>query len=221
MSDNMANTEAGGTETPETGTTNTQVEKTFTQAEVNDIVAKRIHQVKGKFEGIDPDEYRTLKSLKEQLEDEQLIKKQDFDGVLKRHKEKADSEITKLRSELERIKIDGALISASSKAKAVSPDHVAQLLRNQLKLDESGNVQVLDATGRPRYTDNMEPWSVDQLVDDFLASNQYFRQAGPAGTASQGNTAETSSQSVDLNNLNMNLPADRALYKKLKASGRI
>ena len=222
MSEHMENTETGATGASAEGQTQSQVEsKTFTQAELNEIVAKRIGQMKSKYEGIDPDEYKSLKSLKEQIEEDQLIKKQDFDGVLKKHKEKADAEVSRLRAELEKIKIDGALINASSKAKAVSPDHVAQLLRNQLKLDESGQVQVLDTDGKPKYTDSMEPMTVDALVEEFLASNQYFKAAGPSGTGSQGNTREASTQSVDLRNLDMNLAEHREIYKKLKMQGKL
>jgi len=122
------------TETVDTGDTATgqntdsQVEasKTFTQEEVNDLIGKRIAQVNKKFENVDLNEYNALKSLKEQVEEETLIKKEDFQGVLKKQKEKSDSEITRLRTELESIKIDGALIDAASKAKSVAPDHVAQ-----------------------------------------------------------------------------------------------
>ena len=222
MSDNMVNTETDATGASAEGQIQSQVDgKTFTQTELNEIVAKRVTQLKSRYEGIDPEEYKTLKSLKEQVEEEQLIKKQDFDGVLKKHREKADAEVSRLRAELEKIKIDGALINASSKARAVSPDHVAQLLRNQLKLDETGQVVVLDTDGKPMYTDSAEPMSVDALVEGFLASNQYFKAAGPSGTGSQGNTREASTQSVDLRNLDMNLAEHREIYKKLRMQGKL
>ena len=115
------------TETVDTGDTATgqtndsQVEaKMFTQDEVNELIGKRVAQVNKKFEGVDVDEYNALKSLKEQVEEEQLIKKEDFNGVLKKQKEKSDGEINRLRTELETIKIDGALIDAAAKAKVSS-----------------------------------------------------------------------------------------------------
>ena len=120
--------------------TESQVEaKTFTQDEVNELIGKRVAQVNKKFENVDLNEYNALKSLKEQVEEEKLIKKEDFNGILKKHKEKSDGEITRLRTELESIKIDGALIDAASKAKSVAPDHVAQLLRKNIKLNDDGS----------------------------------------------------------------------------------
>lgn len=217
------------TETVDTGDTATgqntesQVEavKTFTQEEVNDLIGKRIAQVNKKFEGVDLEEYKALKSLKEQVEEETLIKKEDFNGVLKKQKEKSEGEISKLRSELEAIKIDGALIDAASKAKSVAPDHVAQLLRGSIKLDENGSVIVTDKEGKQRYTDSADPMTVSQLVEEFLSQNTYFRSSGPSGAGSSGNTNNADPQSLDLAQLDMNNPEHREIYKKMKAQGKL
>ena len=167
------------------------------------------------------EEYNALKSLKEQVEEEQLIKKEDFNGVLKKQKEKADSDINALRTELETIKIDGALINASSKAKAVSPDHVAQLLRRNITLGADGNVIVTDNDGKQRYTDNADPMTVDNLVEEFLSSNQYFKSAGPSGSGSTGNTNNATQQSLDLAQLDLNKPEHRKLYAEMKKQGKV
>ena len=195
--------------------------KTFTQSEVNEMIGKRVAQVNSKYQGIDMDEYKALKGLKEQVEDESLIKKQDFEGLLKKQREKADSEITNLRSELETIKIDGALINAGSKAKALSPEHVAKLLRGNVKLDANGTVVITDSDGNTRYTDAADPMSVDNLVEEFLSSNQYFKAAGPSGTGSSGNTHNAEQTEFDLAQLDMNDPKHRAIYSKMRAEGKL
>ena len=221
--ENHGITESSNTEVDVAGQEqNSQVTaRTFTQDEVNDLIGKRVAQVNQKYQGVDMEEYKALKGLKEQVEDEQLIKKQDFDGLLKKQREKADSEITGLRTELETIKIDGALINASSKAKALSPEHVAKLLRGNVKLDSNGKVLVTDADGNPRYTDNADPMTVDHLVDEFLAGNQYFKAAGPTGTGAGGNTQTADQQEFDLAQLDLSKPEHREIYKKLKATGKL
>jgi hypothetical protein len=198
-----------------------EASKTFTQEEVNDLIGKRIAQVNKKFEGVDLNEYNALKSLKEQVEEEQLIKKEDFNGVLKKQKEKSDSEITRLRTELESIKIDGALIDAASKAKSVAPDHVAQLLRKNIKLDAEGHVIVTDTEGKQRYTDNADPMTVSNLVEEFLSGNTYFKSAGPSGAGSTGNTNNATQQSLDLAQLDLSKAEHREIYKKMKAEGKV
>ena len=216
------------TDTVDTGDTATgqntesQVEtKKFTQDEVNELIGKRIAQVNKKFENVDLEEYNALKSLKEQVEEEKLINKEDFNGVLKKQKEKSEGEIHRLRSELETIKIDGALIDAASKAKSVAPDHVAQLLRGQIKLGEDGNVMVTDKEGKQRYTENADPMTVHNLVEEFLSGNTYFKSAGPSGAGSTGNTNNADPQSLDLAQLDLNKPEHREIYKKLKAQGKV
>ena len=217
------------TETVDTGDTATgqnidsQVEaaKTFTQEEVNLLVGKRVAAVNKKFENVNLEEYNALKSLKEQVEEEKLIKKEDFQGVLKKQQEKSNGEITRLRSELEKIKIDGALIDAASKAKSVAPDHVAQLLRSNIQLSDDGSVIVTDSEGKQRYTDNADPMSVNQLVEEFLSSNQYFKSAGPSGAGSTGNTNNADQQSFALAQLDLNKPEHREIYKKMQAQGKV
>ena len=217
------------TEVVDTGDTTTgqntdsQVEtaKTFTQEEVNNLVGKRVAAVNKKYEGVDIEEYNALKSLKEQVEEEKLIKKEDFNGVLKKQKEKSDMEISRLRGELEKIKIDGALIDAASKAKSVAPDHVAQLLRSNIQLNEAGDVIVTDSEGKQRYTDNADPMSVAQLVEEFLSSNQYFKSAGPSGAGSTGNTNNADPQSLDVAQLDLSKAEHREIYKKMKQQGKV
>ena len=217
------------TETVDTGDTATgqntesQVEasKTFTQEEVNELIGKRVAQVNKKFENVNLDEYNALKSLKEQVEEETLIKKEDFNGVLKKQKEKSEGEIHRLRTELESIKIDGALINSASKNKSIAPEQVAQLLRQNIKLDAEGNVIVTDKEGKQRYTDNADPMNVDHLVEEFLSSNTYFKSAGPSGAGSTGNTNNADPQSMDLAQLDMNNPEHREVYKKMKLAGKV
>lgn len=214
-------TDTGDVETGQNIESQVEATKTFTQDEVNELIGKRVAQVNKKYENVDVDEYKALKGLKEQIEEEQLIKKEDFNGVLKKQKEKSNEEIHRLRTELESIKIDGALIDAASKAKSVAPDHVAQLLRRNIKLSEDGQVIVTDSEGKQRYTDSADPMSVHHLVEEFLSSNQYFKSAGPSGAGSQGNTINADQKDFDLAQLDLNKPEHREIYKKMKAQGKV
>ena len=65
------------TETPETGSDVDQVEtnqaetRTFTQEDVDKIIQNRLKQVEKKYEGIDVDEYRNLKT--QQAEEQKKV----------------------------------------------------------------------------------------------------------------------------------------------------
>jgi len=211
-----------GQVSPDTTQEVTQVEeKVFTQQQLNDIVAKRVAQVSNKYSGFDESELTELRKFKESMEEEQLIKKQDFDGVLKKTKDKYGQEISALRTELERIKVDGSLIDAASKAKALAPNQVAKLLKDNVRLQADGSVSVVDEKGNARYTEEGDALSVDALVDEFLTSNTYFRAAGPSGLGSTSNTSESDSVEFDLSKLDMTNPEHRAKYRKLRAEGKL
>ena len=215
-------TPATTTEEVATEETKTQEQRMFSQDELNDILSKRIAQVKSKYDDINPDEYRELKTLRQQQEEEQMIKRNEFDKLLKQTKVKADEEVNTLRSELEKIKVDGALISAASQKGSVNPEHIAQLLKASVRLDPNGSVTVVDSEGNPRYTDSADPMSVTDLVEDFLSVNTYYRSAGPQGTGSQSNTnVKSSTQSVELSQLDLSRPDHREVYRKMKQEGKL
>ena len=94
-------------------------------------------------------------------------------------------------------------------------------MRKNIKLSEDGQVIVTDSEGKQRYTDSADPMSVHHLVEEFLASNQYFKSAGPSGAGSQGNTNNADPQSLDLAQLDMNNPEHRKLYTEMKKQGKV
>lgn len=198
-----------------------QQDKVFTQEQVNEIVAKRISQVNKRYSEVDVDEYRELKTLRQQQDEEQMMKRQEFEKLLKQTKSKADEEVHTLRGELEKIKVDGALISAASKSGSVNPEHIAELLKKNVRLDANGTVNVIDSEGNIRYNDSADPMSVEELTESFLNENTYYRVAGPSGSGSQSNTDTTSTESASLETLDMTRPDHRAIYKKWKMEGKV
>lgn len=194
--------------------------KTFTQDEVNAIVAKRVQQTQKRYEGIDIDEYQQLKQLRERVEEQELMDRKDFDTLIRKTKDKYETELTTLKSQLESIKIDGALIDAASKLRSVAPEKTAKLLRDNVRLDQSGNVVIMDGDSI-RYNDAAEPMTVEQLVEEFLSTNTYFRASGPSGTDSTGNAGISTNTGFDLNNLDMTNPEHREIYRKMRREGKI
>lgn len=198
----------------------TQVkEKMFSQEELDTILQKRLSQATKKYQDVDLNEYAELKQLKSNIEEEQLIKRQEFDKVLQKTKQQSAKEVAQLRSELESIKIDGALISAASGAKSVNPDHVAKLLRSNVKMSDDGSVTVVDAEGNARFTDNGDSMTVGALVEEFLTNNSYFRVAGPSGAGSESNTAPRSNREFDLSQLDLSNPEHRKIYADKRRKG--
>ena len=217
--------QGNGNQDHNTATTQTPVsnERTFTQAELDQIITKRLAQVEKKYQGIDLSEYQQLKQLKEQREQEEAIKRQDFEKVLNQVKTASEQKITALTRELETIKIDGSLISEASARKAVAPDKVAALLRNNIKLTAEGSVEIVDNKGQVRYNaDKAQPLTVGELVDEFLKENPFFVSAAPAGTGTRTGTSNGAGiPKIDITQLDMKNPEHRKVYAEYRKQAGI
>lgn len=206
------------TETPET-----QESKTFTQDELDRIVADRIarerKKLDRKLEGIDLDEARKLMQERETAELERQKERGEFEKVLKATVEKKEMEIQTYKKRLEQTLIDGSLLNAASKNNAVSPEQVSTLLRNNLKLAEDGSVEVLDSSGVVRYNDKGDLLTVDELVGDFLTANPHFVRASAGGAGSQGMAGGSTQKPQSVADMVANWEnGGKEAYRKLQAA---
>ena len=187
MSDEIMGTEA---ET-ETAAVETQAGKTFTQEELDRIVADRVAREQRKFDkrvsGIDLDEAKELLAQKEAAELERQKERGEFDAILKKTVEKKEQEIQSYKSKLQQTLVDGAILGAASNNNAVNPNQVSALLKSNTRLSDNGNVEVLDDNGSPRYNYSGDLLSVNEMVTEFLTVNPHMVKASQGGTGSQGN----------------------------------
>tara|TARA_B110000908_G_scaffold99990_1_gene118007 strand:- start:184 stop:837 length:654 start_codon:yes stop_codon:yes gene_type:complete len=176
----------------ETNAVENQVAKTFTQDELDRIVADRISREQRKFDkklsGIDLNEARDLLAEKQAADIERQKERGEFDSILKQTVEKKDMEIQSYKSKLQQTLVDGAILGAASNNNAVNPTQVSQLLKDQTRLSEDGTVEVLDANKVPRYNDSGELLSVNEMVAEFLTVNPHMVKASQGGIGSMGNT---------------------------------
>ncbi len=156
-------------------TADNQPAKVYTQAELDAVAAevrrKAEAKLAKKFEGIDVEHYKSLTAKEESEKISKAQEKSEFEKLLKENADKFNNKISTLTSELTKIKVDGALINAASTKKAINPEQVARLVRDNIKMSETGEVEVVDPkTGQTRYTDNGDPLNIDGLVEEFLQS---------------------------------------------------
>ena len=229
-SENITNTEQTQAQTVDTDNSveTTIEEKTFTQADLDKVVADRIARERRKFEkryeGIDPEYYNELSAKAEREKQEKLKAKGEFETVLKDTVSKKDAQINQLMNQISTIKVDGSLLDAASRQKAINPQQVSTLLKDQVKMNEAGDVEIVDPkTGQVRYNDSGEHLTISQLVDEFLTANPHFVSATPTGSGSTSKIGDAgASEKLDINKLNMQDPNDRALYAEYrKKSGLI
>jgi hypothetical protein len=198
----------------------------FTQDDIDRIVKERLSRERSKlmkqYEGVDVDKYRQLIDAEEKKQTEEQAKRGEFEKILQSTVGKKDQTIQQLQRELQTIKVDGAVLNAASSRKAVNPQQVVRLLKDQIRLNDGGEVEVLDDRGSIRYNENGTMMTADELVNEFLSTNPHFVTAGPMGSGSQSSVAQANGNFgvPDISKLNMSDPKDRAIYKEhMKSKG--
>jgi hypothetical protein len=210
---NIGNTE--GTDTSKNE--NQATVKTFTQDEVNAILAKTKTQLEKKYaskyeELGDPDQLREIVSQHQKIQQEQQLKRGEFDRVIQELAAKKDAEIQKRDRVIESFKVEAPIVDAAARYRAVNPEQVKALIRNQVRLGAEGEVEVLDEKGSVRYDDSGKPVSVDSFVQSWLQNNPHFVSAAPATTNTKSNVTSNTTKKLDMTKLDMKNPEHRKIY---------
>ena len=195
-------------------------EPMVSQSEVDKIVERRLAREKSKYEkmysGIDPEQARKLLQEKENKEMEDQKARGEFEKILKEQAEKSNKEIAGLRSEIEKVKVDGALLNAASKNSAINPEQVKDLLKGNVKLTDDGKVEILAENKQPMYNKDGDLKSIDEYVKDFITENPHFQTATPSGSGSKANLGKVNAKPFNIADLDMTKPEDRKQYAEYK-----
>ena len=203
-----------------------QATKSYTQQEVDNMMAR----MKGSLEKKllkpyadlgDPEELRTLRTEAEKRAQEQQLKRGEFEKTLQEMAAKKDAEIQKRDSIIKEYKVNTPLLSAAANYKAVAPEQVKALLANSVRLNDDGEVEVVDTKGGVRYTDKGSPLGVDDLVREFLDSNPHFKSATPATTNTKSNVSNGTNGKLDITKLDMKNPEHRKVYAEYRKTAGI
>jgi hypothetical protein len=212
MSNNTLANEDTGSDTD-----NNQATKTYTQQEVDDMMARTKGAISKKYEKLfndlgDPDELRQIKQTYEKQKLDEQKKRGEFDSILQDLAKKKDDEIRKRDEIIRNYTVDVPLVTAAAQFRAVNADQVKALLKPQVRLNEMGDVEVLDQKGTIRYNDQGQPFGVQDLVKEFLDTNPHFVAAG-ASTSNGRNNINQGSPKLDFSKLDMKNPEHRKMYR--------
>lgn len=225
MTDQNIGTTDMATDAADVTANQAQAVKTFTQDEVNAILAKTKSQLEKKFASKyedlgDPEQLRQIKTDWERKQEEAQVKRGEFEKILQEKAAKWESELQKRDSIIKEYKVNSPLLSAAAKYRAVNAEQVKSLLSNNVRLNGEGEVEVVGADGSVRYSDSGAPLAVEDLVREFLDSNPHFVSAAPSTTNTKSNVANGGPGKIDITKLNFKNPEDRKLYAEYrKANG--
>ena len=219
MSENtLANEATGATDTT---SENLAATKTYSQQDVDNMMARMKGSIEKKllkpYEELgDPESLRQLKADADKRQQEQQLKRGEFEKTLQEMAAKKDAEILKRDSIIKEYKVNTPVLNAAAKYRAVNPDQVRSLLASNLRLNNEGDVEIVDSQGSVRYDDRGAPLAVDDLVREFLDSNPHFVSAAPATTNSQSNMSNRSNKPLDITSLDMKNPEHRKVYAEYR-----
>lgn len=203
----------------------TQAPKTYTQKEVDDMMARTktaiTKKVASRYEDLgDPEHIRQVLDQHSKREQDLALKRGEFEKVLQEKLSQRDTEIQKRDRIIEEFKLNTPLLDAAARHRAVNPDQVKALIRNNVRLGQDGEVEVLDTEGKVRYDDSGRLLSVDSFVQTWLQSNPHFVQATPSTTSSRSNVSGSSGK-LDVAKLDMSNPEHRKLYAEFRKTSGI
>lgn len=213
-------TSATNTESTDNSQGNSQATKTFTQDEVNALMARTKSQLErkysSKFEDLgDPDELREIVNQHRKHKEEYALKRGEFEKVLQEKLSAKDAEIQKRDRLIEEFKLNTPIIDAAARHRAVNPDQVKALVRNHVRLNADGEVEVLDRDGQVRYDDRGQRLTVDNFVQSWLQENPHFVAPTPSTTATRSNVG-FSKDKLDITKLDMKNPEHRKIYAEYR-----
>lgn len=194
-----------------------QAEKTYSQQEVDNMMARMRGSLEKKllkpYEDLgDPDELRQLRSEAEQRRQDEQVKRGEFEKTLQEIAAKKDAEISKRDQIIKEYKVNTPLLASAAKYRAVNAEQVKALLASNVRLNQEGEVEVVDTKGSVRYSDSGTPLQVEDLVREFLDSNPHFVSATPATTHTKSNVSNNTQETLDISKLDMSKAEHRKLY---------
>jgi hypothetical protein len=203
----------------------TQATKTYTQKEVDDMMARTKSaiqkKVSSRYEDLgDPDELRDIVQQHRKSKEDYQLKRGEFEKVLQEKLSAKDAEIQKRDRLIEEFRLNTPIVDAAARFRAVNPEQIKTLIRNNVRLNSEGEVEVLDKDGKVKYDDRGQRLTVDTYVQSWLAENPHFVQPTPSTTATRSNVGFTQDK-LDITKLDMKNPEHRKIYAEYRKSAGI
>ena len=198
----------------------TKESKEDSQALIDKTIKDRLHRQKRRtLEDLgvsDLDEAKEIIARSKEAEEKRKLEAGKFEEVRQSLVESHKKELQKLQNELRDEKIDKQLIQSASSNRAINPNQVKDLLKNNVRLNEEGRAEILDKDGTTRYNKEGKPLTIDEFVSEFMTQNAHFQVATPSGSGSVGNVGKVNAQTFNLADLDMTNPDDRKRYAEYR-----
>ena len=202
----------------------TPKQQTFTQEQLDNIIKTRLEAEQRKTQKI----LEAEASQKSELLKEQQLKeaksKADIEKIMQDRLSEKDIEINKYKDQMKKEKVDNSILSIANEHKAINAGQVVSLIKNEIKYNDDGRIEILDNNSNVRYNPKGELLTIEDRVNEFLDTNPHFRLGTNQGSGSKASIGGNTVKPFNLQELDLNKPEDRkayAEYRKKRDSGAI
>ncbi len=209
-------------ETPKTETPTEEVkveapkQQTFTQAQLDNIIKSRLDAEQKKHQRTLDDAKKAEQEAFKEKEVKEAKSKSELEKLMQQRISEKDTEILKYKNEIKKERIDNSIMSVASKNNAINPSQVVSLLKDAIKLNDDGRVEILDNNSNIRYNEKGNLLTIEEKVKEFLQANPHFSVSGKSGTGSQSSVEGKTVKPFNIQDLDMSKPEDRAKYAEYR-----
>ena len=191
-------------------------EMTFSQAQLDNIIKSRLEAEQRKHQRTLEDAKKAEQEAFKEKEVKEAKSKAELEKLMQQRISEKDTEILKYKNEIKKERIDNSIMSVASKNNAINPSQVVSLLKDTVKLNDDGRVEILDNNSNIRYNEKGNLLTIEEKVKEFLQANPHFSVSGKSGTGSQSSVEGKTVKPFNIQDLDMSKPEDRAKYAEYR-----
>ena len=203
--------------------TETKVEATqevkemkFTQEQLDKVISSRLEAERRKYEKKLQEEENQKAEIIKQKQLEEAKTKQDLEKIMQDRLSEKEQELNRYKNQIKKEKVDNSILSVASSNKAISPAQVVALLKDEVKYNDDGRIEIVDNNSNVRYNAKGELLTIEDRVKEFLDSNPHFRQGSLSGSGSQSAIGGKTVKPFNLQDLDLTKPEDRKAYQEYR-----
>ena len=216
MSEEQNAVENTKTEKTETPVVEKAEEKTYNQAQIDNMIKARLEQEKAKNQRMLDEQKKKDEELLKEKQIQEAKTKADIENLMKQRIQEKDQEILNYKNMIKKEKIDNSVMSVASRMNAVNPQQIVELMKSNIKLSDDNRIEVLDKHNNIRYNDKGELLTIEESVKEFLDANPHFSQGSKAGVGSQSSIEGKTVKPFNIQDLDMSKPEDRLKYAEYR-----
>jgi len=191
-------------------------QNTFTQEQLDNIIKTRLEAEKNKYEKKLQEEEKQKQEILKQEQLKEAKTKSDLEKIMQERLSEKEQELAKVKDQIKKEKVDNSILSIANKEKSINAQQVVALLKNEVKYNDDGRIEVVDNNSNVRYNAQGELLTIEDRVKEFLDSNPHFRQGSLSGSGSQSAIGGKTVKPFNLQDLDLTKPEDRKAYQEYR-----